>query len=50
MIPPSIALVVYGILTEESIGKLFIARIGLGIITALGYIAMILFVLWRRPH
>lgn len=50
MIPPSIALVVYDILTEESIGKLFIARIGLGIITALGYIATILFVLWRRPH
>ncbi|KMK65920.1 TRAP transporter large permease [Puniceibacterium sp. IMCC21224] len=49
MIPPSIALVVYGILTEESIGKLFIAGIGPGIVTALGYVATILFILWRRP-
>lgn len=49
MIPPSIALVVYGILTEESIGKLFIAGIGPGILTALGYALTIVIVLWRRP-
>ncbi|TFF24861.1 TRAP transporter large permease [Jiella endophytica] len=49
MIPPSIALVVYGILTEESIGKLFLAGIGPGLLTAAGYIVTILFVLWRRP-
>lgn len=49
MIPPSIALVVYGILTEESIGKLFIAGIGPGLVTALGYVAAITFTLWRRP-
>ncbi|MBJ3776906.1 TRAP transporter large permease [Acuticoccus mangrovi] len=50
MIPPSIALVVYGILTEESIGDLFIAGIGPGILTALGYGLTIALVLWRRPQ
>lgn len=49
MIPPSIALVVYGILTEESIGKLFLAGIGPGILTGLGYILTISLVLWRKP-
>lgn len=49
MIPPSIALVVYGILTEESIGKLFIAGIGPGLLTAIGYVLTILFVVKRRP-
>lgn len=49
MIPPSIALVVYGILTEESIGALFIAGIGPGLLTMLGYIVAISLVLWRKP-
>ncbi len=34
MIPPSIGMVVYGILTEQSIGKLMIAGIVPGLITA----------------
>lgn len=49
MIPPSIAFVVYGILTEESIGKLFVAGIGPGLLTVVGYMLTILFILWRRP-
>src|SRR3546814_6221686 len=50
MIPPSIALVVYGLLTEASIGKLFIAGIVPGLITAIGYIATISLTLWRHPE
>src|SRR5690606_5288766 len=38
MIPPSIAFIVYGILTETSIGKLLIAGIVPGIMTAALYI------------
>lgn len=38
MIPPSIALVVYGIITEESIGKLLIAGIIPGILTVILYL------------
>ena len=41
MIPPSIALVVYGIITEESIGKLLIAGIIPGILTVVMYMAAI---------
>ncbi|MDA0238717.1 MAG: TRAP transporter large permease [Proteobacteria bacterium] len=41
LIPPSAALIVYGILTEQSIGDLFIAGIIPGAITILLYIAVI---------
>lgn len=37
MIPPSIILILYGILTDESIGKLLIAGVIPGILTAIGY-------------
>lgn len=46
MIPPSIAFVVYGIVTETSIGKLLIAGIIPGFITAGMYILGIL--LWNK--
>ena len=42
MIPPSVILVIYGIMTEQSIGKLFIAGIIPGLLTALGYVVTIL--------
>lgn len=41
LIPPSAALIVYGILTEESIGELFVAGIIPGIITVALYIVVI---------
>ena len=41
LIPPSAALIVYGILTEENIGALFVAGIIPGIITVALYIAVI---------
>lgn len=48
MIPPSIILIVYGVLTEVSIGKLLIAGIGPGLLTIAGYTAAILVMgLWR---
>lgn len=49
LIPPSAALIVYGILTEQSIGDLFIAGIIPGIITILLYIAVIWLVAFFRP-
>ncbi len=41
MIPPSIVLVVYGVLTETSIGKLFIAGLAPGLLTAVGLIVTV---------
>lgn len=49
MIPPSVAFVLYGLMTEVSIGKLFLAGVIPGIMTALGYLLTISLVLWKRP-
>lgn len=49
MIPPSIAFVVYGIIAEESIGRLFIAGIVPGLLTAAGYIVTIWICIRLKP-
>lgn len=50
LIPPSGALIIYGILTEVSIGKLFAAGIIPGIIEALFYIGVITIVCRLKPE
>lgn len=47
MIPPSIALILYGILTETSVGLLLIAGVLPGLLTALVYGVTIYFILRR---
>ena len=49
LIPPSIAFVMYGILTEQSIGKLYIAGIIPGVIQALFYMTTIYIVCRMNP-
>lgn len=49
MIPPSVAFVLYGIITETSIGQLFLAGIIPGLMTMAGYIITISIVLRLRP-
>jgi len=44
LIPPSAALIIYGILTEEDIAALFVAGIVPGIITVVAYILVIILV------
>ena len=41
MIPPSVPLIIYAVLTQESIGKLFMAAVIPGVIAMLGYMAVI---------
>ncbi|HYD77637.1 TRAP transporter large permease [Ramlibacter sp.] len=49
MIPPSVPLVIYAILTQESIGKLFMAAIIPGVIAMLGYMLVIQVIVRWRP-
>ncbi len=49
LIPPSISFVMYGILTEQPIGKLFIAGIIPGILQAVFYMAIIYFMCLFNP-
>ncbi len=50
LIPPSVLLVIYGILTQQSIGKLFAAGIIPGIIGVLLYLAAVRWTVWRDPE
>ena len=50
LIPPSIILIIYGFLTGQSIGKLFLAGILPGILGILLYLLAVAFVVWRNPE
>ena len=49
LIPPSTIFIVYGILTEQSIGKLFLAGIFPGLLLATIFMAVVSFLCWRNP-
>jgi tripartite ATP-independent transporter DctM subunit len=50
LIPPSVLMIVWGILTEQSIGRLFLAGVLPGAILASLFIAYILIAAWWRPE
>ncbi|MBW1999876.1 MAG: TRAP transporter large permease, partial [Deltaproteobacteria bacterium] len=50
LIPPSTVLVVYGILVEESIGRLFIAGVLPGILLSLFFVGVVVLVCLKNPH
>ncbi len=50
MIPPSVPLVIYAILTQESIGKLFIAAVIPGLIAMAGYMLVVRIVVTLNPR
>ena len=50
LIPPSVVLVIYAILTEQSIGKMFIAAVIPGILAALGYMLAIAVYVRLKPE
>jgi C4-dicarboxylate transporter DctM subunit len=49
LIPPSVILIIYGIITEQSIGKLFLAGFIPGILEAAFYIVTIIFLTRMKP-
>ena len=50
LIPPSTIMVIYGIITETDIGKLFIAGILPGIVAVVCLCLAVVFVTWRDPQ
>ena len=50
MIPPSVPLVIYAILTQESIGKLFMAAVLPGLIAMAGYMVVIKIIVTLQPQ
>lgn len=49
LIPPSVVLIIYGVLTETSISKLYMAGFIPGLLMAVLFIAVILIITLRRP-
>lgn len=49
LIPPSLLMIVYGVLAEQSVGRMFIAGIIPGIILAVSFCAVIVLISWIRP-
>ena len=49
LIPPSVILVIYGLITNASVGKLFIAGILPGLIGVLFYLMAVMYVVSRNP-
>ena len=49
LIPPSTILIIYGYLTEQSIGKLFVAGILPGILLSIFFALTVAFLCWRKP-
>ncbi|MEC7761576.1 MAG: TRAP transporter large permease [Pseudomonadota bacterium] len=50
LIPPSGGMIIYAILTEQSIGQLFMAGIIPGILMSLLFIGVIYLQVWRKPE
>ncbi|NMG75751.1 TRAP transporter large permease [Aromatoleum diolicum] len=50
LIPPSVPLVIYAVLTQESIGKLFMAAVLPGLIAMFGYMLVIRIIVTLKPE
>ncbi|MEO7941567.1 MAG: TRAP transporter large permease [Burkholderiaceae bacterium] len=50
LIPPSVPFAIYGIFTEQSISKLFLAGVGPGILSMVGYLLVIWLWVRQRPQ
>ncbi len=49
LIPPSILMIIYGVIAETSITKVFVGGFSIGIMTAIAYSVTVLLISWARP-
>lgn len=50
LIPPSVPLIIYAVLTQESIAKLFVAAVVPGLLAAVGYLVVVRLMVAREPE
>lgn len=50
LIPPSIPMILYGTITDESVGKLFMSGVGPGALLTVLFICYIVFASWDKPR
>lgn len=50
LIPPSVPLVIYAILAQQNIAKIFMAAFLPGVLAVIGYIVVVGLMCWRRPE
>jgi tripartite ATP-independent transporter DctM subunit len=50
LIPPSILMIIYGIIAETSVTQVFVGGISIGLLTAFSYVAVILLISWLKPN
>jgi tripartite ATP-independent transporter DctM subunit len=50
LLPPSSALILYAVMTEQSVGRLFIGAVIPGLLAAFLYMMTVTVWLWLRPH
>lgn len=50
LIPPSIPMILYGTITDESVGKLFMSGVVPGVLLTLAFVAYIVFASWNKPR
>ncbi|MBD2837787.1 TRAP transporter large permease [Pseudomonas sp. JM0905a] len=50
LIPPSVPLIIYAVLTQESIAKLFVAAVVPGLLAAVGYLLVVRLMVAREPE
>ncbi|MCZ4316703.1 TRAP transporter large permease [Comamonadaceae bacterium G21597-S1] len=50
LIPPSVPFAIYGIFTEQSISKLFLAGVGPGVLSMVGYLLVVWLWVRKRPQ
>ena len=50
LIPPSLLMILYGFLSNQSVGDLFTAGIVPGLLLAFAFVVVILFMSWLRPN